>query len=66
MTKQQPTQRLASTEMVSISFPSAKEENPWLKFGGVFKNDPDFENIVQDMKIERIENWTNPKNEESL
>lgn len=47
------TERLANTEMVAIAIPSAKDENPWLEFGGIFQDDPDFEEIVQDMRAER-------------
>lgn len=46
------TERLASAEMVSISIPSEKGENPWLKFGGIFQNDPDFEEILGDIRAE--------------
>ena len=50
------SERLASAEIVSISIPSdplEKSENPWLKFGGIFKDDPDFDKIVRDMRAER-------------
>ncbi|MEN8447820.1 MAG: hypothetical protein ABG776_22720 [Cyanobacteria bacterium J06555_13] len=46
-------ERLANAEMVSISVPSENDESPWLKFGGVFKDDPDFEDIVRDIRAER-------------
>ena len=47
------TERLASAEVVPISVPSEKDENPWLTFGGIFEGDSDFEEIVQDIQIER-------------
>lgn len=49
------TERLASAEMVSISVPPAAAENPWIKFGGIFKDDSDFEEIVRDIRAERYQ-----------
>ncbi|MEM9003801.1 MAG: hypothetical protein AAGE59_09785 [Cyanobacteria bacterium P01_F01_bin.86] len=46
-------QRLAQTEIVSVSVPTKETDNPWIKFGGIFKGDPDFEAIAQAMKVER-------------
>lgn len=47
------SERLSDAEIVSVSVPSAKDENPWRKFAGVFKDDPDFEAIMRDMRNER-------------
>lgn len=41
---------------VELSMSSAeKAENPWLKFSGVFKDDPDFEEIVREIQASREE-----------
>lgn len=49
------TQRLANTEVVSVSIPPTAVHNPWLKFGGMFENDADFEAIAQAIQTEREE-----------
>jgi len=46
-------QRLASAEVVSVSIPTPGNENPWLKYGGMFKDDADFEAITQGLQQER-------------
>lgn len=46
-------QRLASAEVVSISIPTPGNENPWLKYGGMFRDDADFEAITQELQQER-------------
>jgi len=49
-------QRLAKAEVVPISIPTtADDSNPWLRFGGIFKDDEDFAAIVQDIEQERRE-----------
>ena len=45
--------RLANAEVVSLSLPTLESDNPWLKFGGIFKDDPDFANIAQAIQSER-------------
>ena len=52
-------QWLANAEVVSVSIPTIEDNsNPWLKFGGIFKNDADFEAIVQAIEQEREETTT--------
>jgi predicted RNase H-like HicB family nuclease len=46
-------QRLASAEVVSVSIPAPDSANPWLKYGGMFKDDADFEAIAQELQQER-------------
>jgi len=49
-------QRLANAEVVPVSIPTAEDDsNPWLKFGGIFKDDPDFAAIAQSIEQERQE-----------
>jgi len=49
-------QRLANAEVVPVSIPTAEDDsNPWLKFGGIFKDDPDFTAIAQSIEQERQE-----------
>lgn len=48
--------RLKNTKIfpVKINLPQVKQfENSWLKFAGVFKDDPDFAGIVQAIRAER-------------
>lgn len=46
-------QRLAHAEVVSVAVPGAEAENPWQKFGGIFKRDADFEEITRNLNAER-------------
>ena len=49
-------QRLANAEVVPVSIPTAEDDsNPWLKFGGIFRSDADFEAIVRVIQRERQE-----------
>ena len=51
-------QRLAKAEIIKIpvNLDSATDDNPLMKFAGIFENDSDFEDIVAEMKAEREEN----------
>lgn len=51
--KQMLSQRLSDIEVVPVSIPTVNTENPWAKFNGIFKDDPDFEEIVKEMRAER-------------
>ncbi|MGF1521917.1 MAG: hypothetical protein ACFBSF_06290 [Leptolyngbyaceae cyanobacterium] len=48
-------EHLANTEVVAIPISATNEDNPWRKFGGVFKDDADFELIAQAIAAERQE-----------
>ncbi|MEL6938372.1 MAG: hypothetical protein AAFO84_04185 [Cyanobacteria bacterium J06598_1] len=51
------TQRLSKAEIVSLPIPENQEApNPWLEFGGIFKGDSDFAEIVETLQAERAEN----------
>lgn len=40
---------------VEIEWQSSKQtENPWVKFAGVFENDPDFFEIAENLRQERL------------
>jgi predicted RNase H-like HicB family nuclease len=47
--------RLAQKEIIplEIQLPQSETENPWLKFAGVFKDDPDFAEIAETLRAER-------------
>ncbi len=47
--------RLAKAEIIQISVPieSTPEENPLMKFAGIFENDPDFQEIIAEIRAER-------------
>ena len=47
--------RLAKTEMIQIAVPtkSIPEKNPLMKFAGIFEDDPDFQEIIAEIKAEQ-------------
>ena len=50
------TVQLSQLEVIPLDFNSEQPnslENPWLKFAGVFKDDPDFAEIVAELRQER-------------
>ncbi len=51
-------QRLAKAEIVQIETPiiSVSQKNNLMKFAGIFANDPDFEDIISQIKAEREDN----------
>jgi predicted RNase H-like HicB family nuclease len=53
------TDRLATAQIVSVQIPAPQPENPWIEFAGIFKDDPDFAEIAQQMRADR----TAPDNE---
>jgi predicted RNase H-like HicB family nuclease len=48
------TERLATAQIVSIQIPVSKPHNPWIDFAGIFKDDPDFTDIAQALRADRI------------
>ena len=48
------TKRLATAQIVSIEIPAPQSQNPWIEFAGIFKDDPDFAEIAQAIRKERI------------
>jgi predicted RNase H-like HicB family nuclease len=52
------TERLATAQIVSIQIPSPQPQNPWVEFAGIFKDDPDFADITQTIRAERISTET--------
>jgi hypothetical protein len=48
-------QRLAQAEIIQIPAPIQPviSENPLMKFAGIFKNDPDFLEIMEEIRAER-------------
>jgi predicted RNase H-like HicB family nuclease len=49
------TTRLQNTEIVSLDIEIPNSEHPWMKFAGMFKDDPDFEDVLADIKAYRRE-----------
>ncbi|MEM7592741.1 MAG: hypothetical protein AAF383_14675 [Cyanobacteria bacterium P01_A01_bin.83] len=49
-------ERLAKAEIIQISFPERNNENPLMKFAGIFENDPDFQKIMSEIRAERENN----------
>jgi predicted RNase H-like HicB family nuclease len=54
------TERLATAKIVSIEVPTPLVVNPWIKFSGIYQNDPDFAEIAAVIRAER-----NPTEDES-
>ncbi len=48
------TERLATAQIVSIEIPAPQSQNPWIEFAGIFKDDPDFAEIAQAIREERL------------
>ncbi|NET60105.1 MAG: type II toxin-antitoxin system HicB family antitoxin [Symploca sp. SIO2E6] len=49
------TARLPNTEIVSLEIDLPKSEHPWMKFAGMFKDDPEFEEVLADIATYRHE-----------
>ncbi len=47
--------RLQNSEIVSLDLSIAESEHPWMKFAGMFKDDPDFEDVLADIEAYRRE-----------
>jgi hypothetical protein len=47
-------------ELVSVELAASAEENPWVEFAGMFKDDPKFAEVVQIMKENRKKDDENP------
>ena len=41
------TQHLANAEIVSLEIEPPKKEHPWMKFAGMFKDDPQFDEMME-------------------
>jgi predicted RNase H-like HicB family nuclease len=55
--KQLMNQHLEKSEIIplEISVPCTESpENPWIKFAGIFKDDPDFAEIAEELRAERL------------
>ncbi|WP_293074606.1 hypothetical protein [Okeania sp. SIO3B5] len=51
--------RLEKLEIIPVEIewqPSKQPENPWVKFAGVFQDDPDFAEIAESLRKERLAN----------
>lgn len=49
-------ERLAKAEIIQISLPKKTNENPLMKFAGIFENDSDFQEIMSEIRAERENN----------
>ena len=47
------TERLTKAEIVTIKIEPPKAEHPWMKFAGIFKDDLDFQEIMNQIQAER-------------
>lgn len=47
------TERLATAKIVSIEVPTPVIVNPWIKFSGIYQDDPDFAEIAAAIRAER-------------
>ncbi|WP_414620985.1 hypothetical protein [Calothrix sp. CCY 0018] len=51
------TQRLANAEIVSLEIEPPKKEHPWMKFAGKYKDDPQFDEMMEYIEQERREDY---------
>lgn len=49
------TARLETAEIVSLEIDMPKPEHPWMKFAGIFKDDPNFDEMLADIEALRRE-----------
>lgn len=47
------TARLQKAEIVSLEIDIPKPEHPWMKFAGMFKDDPDFDEVMAFIEEDR-------------
>ena len=47
------TERLATAQIISVEIPAPQTQNPWIEFAGMFKDDPDFDEVVEIMAENR-------------
>lgn len=47
------TARLAKAEIVSLEIDNPHFEHPWMKFAGMFKDDPDFDEVLSFIEADR-------------
>ncbi len=53
--KTELTRRLAKSEIISLQFEPTNHEHPWMKFAGMWENDPTFDDFLQEIKAHREE-----------
>jgi hypothetical protein len=53
--RQMVTERLQQSQVMSIDLPLPQQpaKNAWMKYAGVFKDDPDFAEIAEGLRAER-------------
>jgi predicted RNase H-like HicB family nuclease len=49
------TTRLDRGEIVTLKINSPHQEHPWMQFAGMFKTDPQFEDMLTDIEVYRQE-----------
>jgi len=49
------TRRLAKSEIVNLQFEPVNGSHPWMKYAGMWKDDPMFEAVLEDIKAYREE-----------
>ena len=47
--------RLAKAELIHLEIKPPKPEHPWMKFAGMFKDDPQFDDMLEDIQALRRE-----------
>lgn len=52
---QRLNERLAKAEIVSIKIEPPKAEHPWMKFAGMYKDDPQFDEMLAYIEADRHE-----------
>jgi hypothetical protein len=47
------TDQLATSQIVSVQISASQPENHWIEFARIFKDDPDFAKIAQELRADR-------------
>jgi hypothetical protein len=47
------TDQLATSQIVSVQISASQPENHWIEFARIFKDDPDFAKIAQELRANR-------------
>jgi hypothetical protein len=47
--REQAVQRLKGSELVQVSIPGVSDSNPWRKYAGIWKDNPDFDGFLDNI-----------------
>lgn len=53
--QQRLSEQLANSHLVHLEVPAPQPENPWLAIAGLFKDDPQFDEVIAEIERDRQE-----------